>query len=943
MTGRYEPVLHALSIEPRSARPGETIRVEFRARNLGALPSPAATVVFALPAGLEALAPTEVAVEPAAPGAHVVATLLARVGPPLDDRSELAVQAALRLPGAELGTNVCALEVRSRPVLDGPASGTFVAALGGDVVRVRAVVVNEGDGPARGVRLVVPAPLGCVRCDGDGPATLRCERLEAGESATLEFEARIVAPLDEIRADDGVVWIGDRAHCVLPVREGFVPEPVVAPPSVEVRLARRRVDLSVGVRNDGWAEARDLPVRLTLPAGLKMLDGSVAVDGVPATSRAAPRRGSAAPFARLVRADQTCTIVLAALPARSGVRIAMTATHPAGWRGGALAVTAGPHEETVSCVTEPARDVRASLAGLPRSVAPGEVVRFLARIANAGDVPETLRLATTGTSHDACSDAPIQTRTVTRMLAPGFVVSVPMTVHVADVVTDDELRLGVVVSDADGERATAQQLIAVRRRVSIAQEEPIALPPPRPHGAAVCGSLAVPSEVIAGAPFGLRVEMHVDEDIDALIIRVPAVAGVTYVAGSTSLDGCALLDRCGRSPLDEGLVLRAVRAGTRITAAWSCVADAVASEEPLSVGADAEADGTMQTLPAAQIHVRPSDSFAMRPSGLRYHVEACTATASVPDAPASPVVPEAATTETDETVADSPVSGARSPMSGVGGDAFGIARHDVLEISPARFGADAGATDDLAPTSRPRDDAFSFTLRLDSDRVERIERLVHDARSGGLVAHVLAVGALFPDSITRLARDGIAGSESDGLASFAGVQLALDDVRRALEDGCDRLFVKLRIPGFYVAADDLEDPALRRALTDLFERLREALDQSSPAARNGVIDSARAAETCALLVQAPYGAPAVLRALVALIAGARAANERADSADDPSFAVALERWVQRLDAVLARYEGVPLELFDDALANGSDAALDDARDALVRALRADLTPRQLAC
>jgi hypothetical protein len=152
MTSVHEPVLHALSVEPRAVRPGETVCVIFRTRNLGTAASPPGTVAFLLGDGFEPLGEPDVAVASVAPGEDVVATVHARVCTPLDDGSELTVQAVLRVPDAALGTNVCAVRVRSRPVLDGAASGTFVEGIDADRVRVRAVVTNEGDGARRAHR-----------------------------------------------------------------------------------------------------------------------------------------------------------------------------------------------------------------------------------------------------------------------------------------------------------------------------------------------------------------------------------------------------------------------------------------------------------------------------------------------------------------------------------------------------------------------------------------------------------------------------------------------------------------------------------------------------------------------------------------------------------------------------------------------------------------------
>ena len=187
MTSVHEPALHALSVEPRVARPGDTVCVIFRTRNLGTSASPPGTVAFLHGDGLEAVDDPEVEVGSVAPGEDVVAMMRARIAAPLDDRTEIAVQAVLRVPDAALGTNVCAVRVRSRPVLDGAASGTFVEPLDAEHVRVRAVVTNEGDGAARDVRVDVPAPAGCVRLEGDDRGDVQIERLEVGASVTVDL------------------------------------------------------------------------------------------------------------------------------------------------------------------------------------------------------------------------------------------------------------------------------------------------------------------------------------------------------------------------------------------------------------------------------------------------------------------------------------------------------------------------------------------------------------------------------------------------------------------------------------------------------------------------------------------------------------------------------------------------------------------------------------
>jgi len=877
MTSVHEPVLHALSVEPRAARPGETVCVIFRTRNLGTSASPPGTVAFLLGEGLDALGDTDVPVGSVAPGDDVVAVLHARVAAPLDDRTELAVQAVLRVPDAVLGTNVCALRVRSRPVLDGAASGTFVEPLDADRVRVRAVVTNEGDGAAHGVRIDVAPPAGCS-CVNDGElAVLELERLDVGASVTVGFEARIVEPVTVIQADRGEVRFG-AGRCVLPVRDVVVMEPAVAAPCVTARSSRRSVDVAIDVRNDGWVDARDVRVRLALPAPLRVIDGSVVVDGVPVASRGGRRGCGDAPFARLERSGGAHVVVVA-VPARSTVRIGVAATFPGGCAGGTIVVGSGAHEVAAAFAPELVPDVRMRLIDVPCAVAPGGDVRVLAEVVNGGDVAEELFFCLTGAGVFVAPEA------VPRALAPGSVALVELAVRAHSTMQDEgRLELSVVACDAERERARADFSVVVRDPVASYDAEPLAFDAQR-IAANVHAALHGPDAIPAGAPFTVRLDVDVEDPIEMLVVRMREVAGATYVPGSTALDGRSLLDRAGASPLaGDGLSLRGIPAGTRVTAACTLLADPAACDEALVLEAVLDVDGEERASPAIAVHVRGREAFAAQPFGLAYHVDACVVESAAAPAPRADLESDPAARETAELSAPA----------------------DAIEV-PC--------------TAHVADDAFTFGLRLDGERLDEIARLLNGATGRGLIPHVLALRAFFPD--VDPSGDPLAGA-------------ALDDVRCALRDVFERLFVKLRIPGFDVTTDDLEDVPMRRAMTGLFRRLLDA-----PVAR-GRCDGAtvqitreRAAELLAAFAEARYGSPAALRALVALL------PTRCES--DPLLSAALARYACALDDSIARYEGVPLELFDDALARASDRALDDAHAALAVAVRSRTAFAEASC
>jgi hypothetical protein len=903
MTSVHEPVLHALSVEPRVARPGETVSVIFRTRNRGTAASPPAGVAFLLGDGLEALDAREVAVESVAPGEDVVATLRARVNTPLDDRTELALQATLHVPGAVLGTNVCTLVVRSRPVFGGAASGTFVEAIGADRVGVRAVVTNEGDGAARDVRVVVPAPAGCVRADGDGAAVFAVERLEAGASVTVAFEARIVEPVGVLQAHDAEVHFGTGCCSMLPVREVVVMEPVLAMPVVAVDPARRSVDVAIDVANVGWVDARDVRVRIALPPPLRAVDGSISVDGVPVAARGR-RSGGDPPFARAERTGGAHVVVLA-VPARTTARVTLAATFPGGYAGGAIVVSAGAHEVAVPFEPETVRDVRMRLIELPRRVAPGGDVRVVAEIVNAGDLAEALFCCIAGAGIVVVPEA------VSRTVAPGSVALVELAVRVQPAVAGDvPLQLSVVACDEQRERARCDFAVAVRDYAAACCDEPVG-PEAEDMPAVVHAALHGPDEAAAGASFAIRLQLDVEDDVDTLALRLAEVPSAIYVPGSASLDGRALLDRGGASPFaGDGLILRGVRGGTRVTATCLLLASPAACDETLIVAAEMTVDGEERPCAPVAVHVRGRDAFAPQPAGLRYHVDACVIESS-PNAGALKSAPDA---------------GALKPAQDAG-SLSEVAELCVTEAPLPAWRSGAYVEPELVPSAvllpvtAMDDDAFAFVLRLDAQRRDAIARLLHGAAGTGLLGHALAVRALFPDSVTSVEGD---------------VAAALDGVRTALRDVFDRLFVKLRIPGFDVACDDLDDVVLRGAMAGFFEALLDA----SPGRRDGRSDDGcgegdgataritreRVRELLTGFAGAPYGDPAVLRALVALV------PTRCES--NPLLGAALARYACAFDDVLARYDGVPLELFDDALARASDRALDDARAELAAALGA---------
>lgn len=915
MNGDNEPVLHALAAEPRLARPGDVLRIRFRTTNLGASPSPPGTVVFRLPAGLEALDQTRVPVAPVLPGQDAAAEIRARVEAPRAEAAPLRVEAELELDGASLRCNVCTVTVLSAPCVDGAGSGVDVEPIDAETIRVRALVENTGDGPACGLRVVVPPPPGTVRVEGLGPEIVDVARLEAGERLTLAFDARIAAPVATIAGEDAYVTFSDGTRFALAARNAIALAPALAAPAIALAAGRRRVDVAIDLCNDGWADARDVSLRVSLSGGVRPIEGTLCVDGVP---RRLPARGARA---------GGFTLALDRIAARATLRASFAASVPLACAEIEVHAALDEHDAVARCRPVTVRELRVHAVDVPRTIAAGACETIAVQVLNGGDAPERVHVTASGPLEIVRIEGP------QRALAPGAAAGVDIVVRAPAGAADDaRLRLAIAVRDDDGERARADVALTVRNRAWLHVAEPprrdedggvryvvrnagsttahdvvvehagdaLTFPPLAPgasltfrvdgpqRGAAILAAgcaavplpaldraaparvqavLDAPEASLAGAPFALAASLVAQDDVEQLVIRAAASAGARYVAGSTRLDGRALLDRAQQSPLAErGLTLHAIPAGTRIALEWTMLADAYPAGDGIVVSVEYDVDGERRSIDSHAIALRPRAAFGVNPVGLPYHVDACTA----------------------ELPGEAPAFAA------------------IAEPSPM-------------PSAPPYDDAIVVAFSASAQRLAEIARLLRAAEPYGLVAHVLALRALFPDHDTP---------------AGPAVRDALAAARDALRDVFDRLFVKLRIPGFHAVAEDLEDGDLRRSLVALFDRMLDAdAPHGGEMGEEGIVTTrltpARVRTLISAFADGPYGAPEMLRALVALV------PTRCE--EEPLLAAALARYTGALDVELARLQAAPAAAFDVALDGAAAASLDDARAALLAAIRACVT------
>ncbi|MDP9025098.1 MAG: hypothetical protein M3N13_06985, partial [Candidatus Eremiobacteraeota bacterium] len=94
-------------------------------------------------------------------------------------------------------------------------------------------------------------------------------------------------------------------------------------------------------------------------------------------------------------------------------------------------------------------------------------------------------------------------------------------------------------------------------------------------------------------------------------------------------------------------------------------------------------------------------------------------------------------------------------------------------------------------------DGAGVVVTFTPERLTRTLRFLEEARFDGLVTHVFAIRALFPEAI---------GDVHSG---------SLSSMRETLREELDRLFIKLRVPSYVIAPRDLETPSLRATLERL--------------------------------------------------------------------------------------------------------------------------------
>ncbi len=301
------------------------------------------------------------------------------------------------------------------------------------------------------------------------------------------------------------------------------------------------------------------------------------------------------------------------------------------------------------------------------------------------------------------------------------------------------------------------------------------------------GTLRSEPEEIVDAGEEIEFILHVRNSGDGPARRAKICAdtldSLIYIPNSTAVNDLPVRDVGSQSPLtsERGLVMSDVDPGVEATIRWrEVVSNAAGSGETIVREARITYDGDrIDRIAAHEVKVRCAPAFANTIAGLPFgldgmlgpafgtHQRALSGSDFVELPPATPV-----------TAAEPP---ARAVLSLAAGNGNGHAQIDAEAHEQYANGAGN----------------VHMLVAFDRDRLERTLRFLSEARFTGLVTHLFAIRAFFPDAI---------GSTAES---------ALHEVRETLRETLDRLFIKLRLPNYVIAPRDLESASARAALEAL--------------------------------------------------------------------------------------------------------------------------------
>ena len=263
----------------------------------------------------------------------------------------------------------------------------------------------------------------------------------------------------------------------------------------------------------------------------------------------------------------------------------------------------------------------------------------------------------------------------------------------------------------------------------------------------------------------------------ASIVRPPTLI---YVPNSTTVNDVPIRDAGAAAPfsVDPGIALNDVDPGVEATIRWQDVVhNGLAAGEAIDVTARIRYDDEREDdIVAEELKVRATPAFANAIAGLPFGL----------DGMLGPAFGRTRRALTEERFLELPPA---TPVTERNGNAE-IALEPGFPAIASRAASDSRRAGTMLAFSR--------------ERLARVARFLEEARFEGLVTHLFAIRAFLPDAL---------GDAHGG---------ALAALRDALRDELDRLFIKLRLPNYAIAARDIETPSLRGVVERLLHEAASA-------------------------------------------------------------------------------------------------------------------------
>ena len=825
-----------------------------------------------------------------------------RIDSPLPDGAQLVARAQV----ASQETAAFALEPASLTVVASPNFGddrtAFVAEPAhdvrpGDRISLTLTACNVGNADAQRVGAAVELPEGLVLVRGaatiDGRAaphrrkeSLRFAlgRIDAGDQVTLRVEAIVASPLPDgtlLACAAALEWEPSRGEASRKLERsiGVRSEPAFSPRrnflerrGFEVVRPGNTVETAIVLINDGSAAAHDAVLHLRIAPPLDELgvfEGGARLNLEPSPS--ATSQADTVELGALEPHDQRRLMVRARVPSpsadRSEVRIG------ASLHTRELGET--PLREAFWRVdSHPAFSVETSRLELADDsvVRPNQLAQIDVTVANVG----------TDAAHNAC---------LRLYISPEA--------RLESVEGAGRERSSLLLGEiASGARARAR--IALRLLRSMAKEYPVTVDAvltadsvlPVPLARLTIATAAEPDfsvgsfrvepadtvDVGEAVEWVLQIRNGGDGVAHRVELSVAAPDSLIYVPNSTTVNDVPVRDVGALPPFaaERGIVLNEVDPGVEASIRWRTVVHnrlTAGTSIPLLAQVRYDGDRTDE-IASPPLNVRASPVFENAIPGLPFGLDGMLGPG---------LGPEPRAVATDRFIELPP---ATPVVDGNG--------------APARAQLGAGIAHNGGEPFEGAGTMVAFT----AERLARTLRLLREVRFGSLVAHLFGLRAFLPDAIGD---------------AYSG---ALAPLREHLRDELDRLFIKLRLPHYAIAARDIETPSLRATIERVVHEA--ALARGTPTEL----------PTAAIALRGSFR-PTALREMGDRLATAELASALPWAAlshllpdDSPVYSEYRARLIETFDAL----SDCDSAEFIDALGHRHEDALDRALDAMCASL-----------